>query len=205
MSEIRPYASGDLEALYQISLATGDAGSDAAHLYRDHNLIGHIYAGPYATLSPNTALVVEDDLGVAGYIVGALDTRAFEARLETEWWPKLRTLYRDPTGSPIEQWSADARRSWTIHHPPRAPAALVGSYPSHLHINLLPRAQGRGLGRSLIDRWLAIARTMGSMGVHLGVNSANERAIGFYRALGLCEPELAATRPGTIWFAAPLN
>lgn len=204
MPDIRSYRPDDLEALYRIALATGDAGADAAGLYQDPRLVGHIFAAPYAVLSPATALVAEDDHGVAGYIVGAADTRAFEALLESDWWPPLRRVHDQPTGPP-HTWNADERMRWLIHHPPRAPTHLVSAYPAHLHINLLPRIQGQGIGRRLIDRWLAIVRKMGSIGAHLGVNTANTRAIGFYRRYGLVEPVLARPPPpGVIWFAATL-
>jgi hypothetical protein len=96
MTHIRPVVAADLDALYRIALLTGDSGADASALHKDPRLVGHIYAAPYATLSPETAFVAEDAAGVAGYIVGALDTRAFEARLERDWWPALRAEYADP-------------------------------------------------------------------------------------------------------------
>src|SRR5579864_9171513 len=99
MSEprIRDARPADLDDLYEIALATGDSGQDAAHLYCDPKLVGHLYAAPYAVLAPEFALVIEDGASVGGYIVGALDTLAFEARLEAEWWPALRRAYPDPT------------------------------------------------------------------------------------------------------------
>ena len=41
--QIRGYRSDDLDALYAVSLATGDAGGDASALYRDPRLIGHVF------------------------------------------------------------------------------------------------------------------------------------------------------------------
>ena len=60
MAGIRPYRKSDLSALYAICLATGDAGRDASHLYRDPDLIGHVYAGGYAACAPETTFMVED-------------------------------------------------------------------------------------------------------------------------------------------------
>jgi len=206
LPNIRPYEPRDLDDLYRISLATGDSGADATHLYRDHKLVGHIYAGPYGVLSPQTAFVVEDEQGVAGYIVGALDTRAFEAQAEASWWPTLRPLYADPTGTPYENWDADQLRSYLIHHPSHSPSALLECFPSHLHINLLPRLQGQGLGRRLLDMWFETLAAMGSAGAHLGVGPANHRAQRFYRAYGLLEPALPRpSRSGTLWFARNLG
>ena len=65
MAQIRGFRPDDLDALYRICLATGDAGADAAHLYRDPKLIGHVYAGGYAAISPETVFVAEDDEGIA--------------------------------------------------------------------------------------------------------------------------------------------
>ena len=83
---------------------------------------------------------------------------------------------------------------------------MARAFPSHLHINLLPRIQGQDVGRRLIDRWLATVRKMGSTGAHLGVNTANARAIGFYRRFGFVEPVLPVPPPrGVIWFATTLT
>ena len=43
---IRRYRSGDLRDLYRICLRTGKSGDDATALYRDPDLLGHIYAAP---------------------------------------------------------------------------------------------------------------------------------------------------------------
>jgi hypothetical protein len=75
----------DLNSLLAVSLATGFAGADAAHLYEDGKLMGLIYSAPYARLEPSLALVVEDEGGVCGFAVGAIDTQAWEMRLEREW------------------------------------------------------------------------------------------------------------------------
>jgi len=196
MSEasIRDVRPGDLDALYRIALATGDSGADAAHLHRDPKLVGHLYAAPYAVLAPEFALVVEDAAGVGGYILGALDTLAFEARLEADWWPALRRDYADPTGDP-KRWNLDQVRAYQIHHPRPPPARITDPYPSHLHINLLPRLQGQGMGKALLDRWLARLAAAGSRGVHLGVSPANHRAIRFYRTYGLEEFRFPRPKP----------
>ncbi len=187
MAEIRPYQPGDLEDLYRICLATGLAGEDASGVYEDPKLLGHLYAAPYALLCPECALVAEDAEGVAGYILGAADTAAFEARLERDWWPKLRTQYADPKGSPPADWSADQRLGYAIHHPRPLRPALLERFPAHLHIDLLPRLQGQGMGRRMMDAWLALAGSMGARGAHLECSAANHRALRFYRAYGLSE------------------
>jgi ribosomal protein S18 acetylase RimI-like enzyme len=208
MSEprIRDVQAGDLDALYRIALATGDSGQDASQLYRDPKLVGHLYAAPYAVLARELALVVEDASGVGGYILGALDTLAFEARMETEWWPALRRQYPDPAGDP-DDWDLDQLRAYQIHHPRPPPARIADPYPSHLHINLLPRLQGRGLGQAMLDAWLARIAAAGSRGMHLGVSPANHRALRFYRAYGLEEFRFPRPKsaPDAIYFVRSLR
>ena len=189
MTEIRLLRAGDPAALNRIALATGDGGDDAAALYRDPDLLGLIYAAPYAAITPDTVLVAADAAGVGGYIVGAADTAAFEARLERDWWPALRARYPDPDG-PRAAWTPDQRRMHAIHHPTRAPPPLAAAYPAHLHINLLPRLRGRGVGRALMAQWLALVRQRGARGVHLAVGTDNAGALRFYAACGFGEARL---------------
>lgn len=198
---VRPFEAPDLPALYRICLLTADAGGDASALYRDPDLPGHLYLGPYATLEPRHALVAEDEPGrPGGYCVGAFDSRAFAEAVRASWLPPLCRRYPDPPGS-ASGWSPDERLMHALHHPddvfPRALPAPLAGYPSHLHIDLLPRLQGRGAGRALIDRLLDLLREAGSTGVHLGVDARNERALGFYRHLGflpLCESDGGSVR-----------
>jgi ribosomal protein S18 acetylase RimI-like enzyme len=136
-------------------------------------------------LEPSLAFVAEDELGVGGYIVGALDSRAFEKRLETDWWPGLRERYPPPPSElPPDQWTPDQRSAGFIHFPPRMPDELAEHYPSHLHINLVSRLQSQGLGRQMMSALMRALQEQGSVGVHFFVWPTNQRAVGFYRHLG---------------------
>lgn len=177
----RHFEPRDLDALYAISLATGHLGKDAAQLYDDPRLMGHIYAAPYALLEPGLALVVEDEGEVGGFVVGVLDTSAWEKRLEREWWSNLRKVYSDPAGIAPPLRSFDQKRTFMIHHPSLAPASIKEAYPAHLHLNLAPHLQGRGLGSKLLDAWLDLARRHGAEALHVAVNRGNEAAIRFWR------------------------
>jgi ribosomal protein S18 acetylase RimI-like enzyme len=176
---VRPYRHGDDDdAMYEICLKTGPGGEEA---FTDRRLLGELFVGPYIAFDPEFAFVVEDNEGVSGYTIAARDTRAFERRCEAEWWPPLRKRY--PLGTFPEN-SAEARFVRMIHEPHTQADEIVAAYPSHLHIDLLPRTQGRGYGGILMRRLLDALRTAGSPGVHLGVGAGNTNAIGFYQHLG---------------------
>lgn len=197
---IRPFRSDDLDALYRISLATGLAGGDAAPLYQDGTLMGHIYAAPYAVLEPQLALVVEDGEGVAGYVVGTTDTAAWEAKLEQAWWPALRERYARPAEADAERWTPDQRRAFTIHCPTPTPAAVARLYPAHLHMNLLPRLHRQGIGTSLFERWIALASARGTTALHVATNRSNVGSVVFWRKMGFADLALAGLPEGrTLW------
>jgi ribosomal protein S18 acetylase RimI-like enzyme len=194
---IRPYCPADLDALYRICLLTGDNGQDATSHFHDPQLLGHFFAAPYGLFEPSLAYVAEDAEGVGGYILGAFDTQAFQEQLESKWWPHLRIRYPDPpTSLAPEQWTPDQRVAYMIHHPWRIPDELAARYPSHLHIDLLPRLQASGYGRQLTNTLTTALRGQGSAGVHLHVVQDNRRAAGFYRHLGFNElPATTAELP----------
>jgi ribosomal protein S18 acetylase RimI-like enzyme len=179
---IRVATAEDRPALYEICRLTGDAGEDASAQYEDPDLLGTLWVGPYLALELDLAFVGVDAGGVDGYVLGAADTAAFETACEVRWWPDLRQRYPEPPAS--GDLTPDQVLHRWIHHPPPTPDAVLAEYPAHLHIDLLPRAQGRGLGRRLVDTLLDALRGLGVAGVHLGVDAANHRAIGFYEHLG---------------------
>jgi ribosomal protein S18 acetylase RimI-like enzyme len=184
-ARIRPYQADDLDELYRICVQTADNGHDATSMFRDPRMPGHIYAAPYAIFEPSLAFVAQDAGGVGGYVVAALDSQAFEQRLERDWWPALRASHPEPSPdlakglSPPEQFALN----W-IHHPSGTPDELARDFPSHLHINLVPRLQGQGTGRQLIAAVISALRDQGSHGLHLHVRRSNQRAAGFYRHVG---------------------
>ncbi len=187
-ARIRPYQRDDLDELYRICVQTADNGQDGTSIFRDPRLPGHVYAAPYALFEPSLAFVAQDAGGVGGYIVAALDSQAFEQRLERDWWPALRASHLEPSQdlakglSPQEQFALHA-----IHHPWGTPDELARGFPSQLHINLLPRLQGQGIGRQLIATVISALRDQGSHGLHLHVGQGNQRAAGFYRHVGFAD------------------
>ena len=184
---IRPATPDDQPGAYRVCLETGNDGADGTALYADDpDALGRIYVGPYLRFEPELSLVLEDDDGICGYALGAFDSRHFYDRYEREWRPRICAEFPEPGGDP-RQWTPVQEIHRHYHHPSYFCPEPYECFPSHLHIDLLPRAQGRGYGRRMMERNLKTLRVLGSPGVHLGVSLQNPRAIAFYRHLGFRE------------------
>ncbi|XP_062505490.1 protein O-GlcNAcase-like isoform X2 [Corticium candelabrum] len=193
---VRPYRREDEALTYKVCLLTGDAGTDGTHLYPHYpDLLGKRYVGPYIHLCPDFAFVVEDEEGVCGYILGALDSRLFYEQYTKEWLPKLLSEHKLPKKNK-EDFTAEDSLVYDIHTEELfLPDELYNQYPSHLHIDLIPRAQGLGVGKRMVQGLLSALKTQGSTGVFLEMAPKNDAARRFYYKLGFHEPLL---KEGTI-------
>jgi ribosomal protein S18 acetylase RimI-like enzyme len=198
MPLIRSVRLEDLDSLYEVCLRTGDAGEDATGLYEDPQLLGEIYVGPYLSVPGTVGFTAVEDGVPSGYALAAIDTRRFEIECETAWWPALRARYPDPGPDPATR---DQELIRMIHHPPRGSEEMVDRFPAHLHIDLLPALQGKGLGRVLMDRLLGDLVAREAPGVHLGVDALNTRAHGFYSHYGFAT---IGEGPGVVWMGLRL-
>jgi ribosomal protein S18 acetylase RimI-like enzyme len=185
MPTIRSYRASDREALYDICVRTGDAGADATALYRDPRILPDIFTGPYLELEPELAFVLAED-GTdrpVGYVIGTADTPRFVAAYRRRWLPAAAERHPEGGG----RGGHERERLRQLHHPEWMLAEQLADYPAHLHIDLLPEAQGRGAGRALMGAFLAALRAAGVPRVHLGMAAANTGARAFYDRLGFHE------------------
>ena len=184
---IRPAQPGAQPGAYYVCLKTGNHGQDGEPFYReDPDALGRIYVGPYLAYEPELSLILEDEQGICGYALGAFDSRAFYARYENEWRPDLCARFPEPEAE-LNQWTRTQQVHYSYHHPDYFCPEPYEAYPSHLHIDLLPRAQKRGYGRQMLEQVIDQLRRRGSPGAHLGVSTLNLPAVGFYQRLGFRE------------------
>jgi GNAT superfamily N-acetyltransferase len=204
---IRDYNPPDLPYLYDICVRTGDSGADARSLFSDPNLPGQYYAAPYAVCDPRSVLVLEGEVPGGtrplGYILGTPDTLAYQDWFDRQWRPAATLLYCRTTGAgedgadksstTLTVSSEEEKRIRSLFCQPFEvlPQELTG-YPGHMHIDILPAAQGSGWGRRLMDAFCIRLKSLGCPGFHLGVGKMNRAGIAFYRRYGmelLMEPE----------------
>jgi ribosomal protein S18 acetylase RimI-like enzyme len=203
---LRPARPGDEAGAYHVCFKTGDHGQDGEPFYKDDpDALGRIFVGPYLAFEPELSLILEDAEGICGYALAALDSRRFYARYETEWRPKLVAQFPAPKGDPAQWTRTQTVYSW-YHNPDYFVPEPYDAHPSHLHIDLLDRAQGRGHGRRMIQQLLDQLWHRGSPGAHLGVSLRNVRAQGFYAHLGFQELVRVGSAPdGCLYMGLRLN
>ncbi|KAF8321140.1 acyl-CoA N-acyltransferase [Clavulina sp. PMI_390] len=195
---IRPATPADEADVSRICLLTGNAGTTAESVYSIPELIGLTYAVPYlhvphtfsyvlvATPTPSHPSSPNESTGnaaerVIGYIIGTTDTLAYSAAALRDWWPVQAAKY------PVETTpgNADDKRLMGLFAKPDAYAEeLVAKVPAHMHINILPEAQGTGWGRRLIDTAINHVRGAGGSAIFLGIDPRNDRARQFYKHVG---------------------
>jgi GNAT superfamily N-acetyltransferase len=181
---IRPYRTEDLARLREICVLTGAAGGDATGRWSTDDLLPDLFLEPYVTASPEWAWVVDEGDGPVGYLVAVPRTRRFVQWWREKWTPWFAERY--PT--PEEPYSDEESLVQRGYDPSVLIVPEVDEYPAHLHIDLLPAAQGRGYGRALIENMLipTLAQA-GVQGVHLSMDPANTPARAFYGAVGFVD------------------
>ena len=181
MLAIRPYHPSDAPYLMDICLKTAFHGQDASHLLSDPFLIGQLYVAPYLHYDPELCLVLTQADKPVGYVLATADSARFERQCETEFFKPLRARYPKPK---VMDDSYQHRVFNRLHLGHPTPAGL-SDYPAHLHIDLLPEAQGQGMGKQLMVQLFDCMAKQGIAGVHLIVSEQNEGALAFYQRIGL--------------------
>jgi GNAT superfamily N-acetyltransferase len=180
---IRPYDAGDLARMREICVLTGAAGGDATGRWSTDALLPDLFVEPYTTFAPGWAWVVELDEAVQGYLVAVSDTAAFVNWWRDTWTPWFAAAYTRPD----EPYSAEEELVLRGFVPEVMEIAEQAEYPAHLHVDLLPAAQGRGWGGKLIGRLRSELADVGVPGVHVALDPGNTLARGFYEHLGFAQ------------------
>ena len=183
---IRPMRKADIDGAYRVCLLTGDSGASAEPLYSNPRLLGEVYVGPYFQYCPENCFILENpETGeVVGYTLGTPDTISFTSQLTEYWFPVVRARLEQANHASTQMLPADQEIIEFINDPQPAPAQVVSEFPAHGHIDLLPQAQGRGYGNTMMNLLLESVHQAGASGLYLEVSEVNARALHFYEKLG---------------------
>ena len=178
----------DWKAIYDLCCRTGDNGQPIAR--ERWGFFGRLWVSPYEKILPDWTYVAEAEGVIVGYLTGCPDSRGF-ARSKSRHFvlPFLVDIFRGRY-----QGSRDAhrfvRQIFGIEKRPEGAFSpefhrmIQRSYPAHLHINVESTWRGLGVGRRMVERFVADLRGAGVAGAHLYCGSDPLR---FYLRLGFKE------------------
>ena len=113
---IRPAHPGDESGAYYVCLKTGNHGQDGEPLYRDDpDALGRIFVGPYLAFEPDLSLMLEDEQGICGYALGALDSHASTRATTPSGARTVRAVCRAARGP--AHWTPVQRRPSCVSSP----------------------------------------------------------------------------------------
>ncbi len=165
--QIRAYKEKDIENLRTICHET----ATAKEFVENKELVCTLYCDYYYEQEPeNIFVAVTKEDEAVGYIICAEDYKKFFSTFNKNYLSKVKKLSK---AKALEQ-----------RFMPLMYCKVKKKYPAHLHINLLPPAQGKGMGRKLIDTLCKHLAEKGVKGLSLTVGGDNKGAIAFYKKLG---------------------
>jgi ribosomal protein S18 acetylase RimI-like enzyme len=183
---VRIYRPEDESAIKEITYQTGFKGENLAgrKYFDDKHLLYLIFIYYYPNFEPKHCFVAENTTtgAVVGFICGTPDTHQQEKRFKKTipWrifvWTFTFTIWRYP--KTFATLLKMAKMIPSID--PKGFSEIIKTYPAHLHINLLPKYQRKGLGTRMIQIFENHLKDLCVPGVHLQTTNYNKKAIPFY-------------------------
>ncbi|XP_016917143.1 protein O-GlcNAcase isoform X2 [Apis cerana] len=176
---IRPYLASDEDAVYAVCNKICNCVTSSA--------IADRLVGGFLTLSPELCMVVEDESGIVGYALAALNVKSYYQKLAVSWIPELRMKY--PLDDNINDLSQNIQDAIRYFHSfvPDVSDQLCRQHPSKLLCAVLPSVTDQSVPKRLITCILAALRANGSFGVHTTMSCTDKESHEFYSKLGFVD------------------
>ncbi len=192
--DIRLYRPEDRDRVRFVAFQTGYMGDPVDWLWRGLASFADLITKYYTDEEPESIFVVERDGTVVGYLTGCVDSTRVIGTAKRESLRLVRRggLLRPGVAGFLWRSVLDVARDRGT------PGEVIvdARWPAHLHIDLLPEARGRGVGRRLMNHWFDRLRKLGVCGVHLGTFAENHDAIRFFEACGFARHGEPVAVPG---------
>ncbi|XP_006825943.1 protein O-GlcNAcase-like [Saccoglossus kowalevskii] len=183
---IRPYLPKDEVEVYKVCRLTCDDGSDGTDIFPDHpNLIGDKLVGGLITLSPEYCFVLEDENGICGYVLGALNAKKYYDLYDMAWMLEMCSKYPKPKSKNL----TPAEEVFLSFHEYKIylPNNLHQKYPSLLKMDILPSVEDTSVVKNMLACILSALKANGSYGAFVEVGVGNKTMLDFYTKLGFLE------------------
>ncbi|CAK9823669.1 Protein O-GlcNAcase [Anthophora retusa] len=180
---IRPYLVTDEDSVYAVCNKISGCVTSSA--------VADRFVGGFLTLSPELCMVVEDESGIVGYALAALNVKSYNQKLAVSWIPELRMKY--PLEDNINELPQDVQDAIRYFHSfvPDVSEQLCRQHPSKLLCAILPSVTDQSVPKRLITCMLAALRANGSFGVHTTMSNTDKESHEFYSKLGFVDLNLA--------------
>ncbi|GFP21014.1 hypothetical protein HKBW3S06_00240 [Candidatus Hakubella thermalkaliphila] len=193
---IRPFESGDRDAVRRIFADTAYFGDPLETYFDDREMLCDYYVTYYTDYESQSCFVAEADGEVVGYIMGCLKTERQRRILRSKIVPAvLRGLLAGKYQVGRKTWCFLLRYLRSVLRG-EFPHVDEERYPAHLHINVTARFRGMGAGKGLMSRYLTWLRENSIPGVHVETTTRNAVAVDFFKQFGF---QLLEARTITFW------
>ena len=192
---MRHYEARDRESVFRIAADTAFFGEPVEAYLDDRALFCDALYRYYTDLEPWHGWVACANEHVTGFLMGCADTAAQRRLWLAKILPRLASgvlagQYR--VGSRTRRHAARLARC-ALHSRPRVD---LRKWPAHLHMNVEAAQRGHGIGRRLLEAFLAQLRKERVRGVHLNTTTLNRAAGALYASAGF---RPVALQPAPQW------
>jgi len=185
---VRKYQPGDRDRVRYICSETGFIGRPQEAVFEGREEFADLWSSYWTDREPQSAFVACVEGKVEGYLLGCVDTRVQERVWAKETLPAVgkKMLRYRWWSRPINRKYVRAMiRSYRRGEMKVDMAAIIRSYPAHLHTNIAdPGLRGQGVGKAMMTAYFDFLRENNVPGVHLGTTSHNREAVPFYQHMG---------------------
>lgn len=187
---IRPFLPSDEAAVYNVCRKTCDDGLDGSEVFPEYpDLIGDKLVGNFLCLSPEYCFVVEDENGICGYALAALDAKQLQKKSEISWIPHLLSKYPAPKKENGEMLTPAEEIISALHNQQKlaAPDIVYQHHPSILRMNVLSTVSDPSVPKRMLTCILSTLKANGSHGVFCEVTVGDKNIVEFFSKLGFLE------------------
>ena len=161
-TQIRKYRQSDFDKVAEICEITNISP------FMGRNMLLGAFCSYYVEREPQNCFVAVVGGQVVGYILCAEDSRLWSGVFKSEYIEKTKSLLLRLSGRSLIA----------------APLEFYNRYPAHLHINISPEYQRRGIGTKLMDDLTVHLSEKKVRGLMLTVAKSNTKGRRFYEKYG---------------------